>query len=66
MLRLGLPLKPQCHAVDACVQRTHDGQRDPEVAELQQQVKDSVFHVLDVAHAVGYRSLADKVLPAVD
>jgi len=34
--------------IDAGVQRTHGGQRDPEVAELQQEVEDGVLHVLDV------------------
>ena len=66
MLGLGLPLKPQRHAVDAGVQRTHHGQRDPEVAELQQEVEDGVLHVLNVARTVRHCSSADKMLPTDD
>ena len=66
VLRLGLTLKSQSHSIDAGVQRAHDGQRYPEVAELQKEVEDGHLHVLHIAHAVRNGSLADKVLPADD
>jgi len=64
VLGLGLPLQPQRHAVDAGVQYAHDGQRDPEVAELQQRAEDGLLQVLDVAHAVRHSSITDEILPA--
>jgi len=66
MLGLGLSLKPQRHAVDAGVRYAHDGQRDPEVAELQKEVEDGVLHVLNEAHRGRHSSLADEILPADD
>jgi len=61
-----LTVQPQRHAVDARVQRTHDDQSSPEVAELQETVEDGAVHVLDVALADWHRPVADEVLPADD
>ena len=49
VLGLGLALKPQRDAVDAGVEDAHDGERDPEVAELQQRAEDGLLEVLYVA-----------------
>jgi len=49
VLGLGLALEPQRDAVDAGVEDAHDGERDPEVAELQQRAEDGLLEVLYVA-----------------
>jgi len=50
--------------VDAGVERDHGGQRDPEVADLEDAVEQRVLHVLDVALADRHRPVIDEILPA--
>ena len=56
----------QSDLVDAGVEHDHGGQRDPEVADLEDAVEQRIFHVLDVALTDRHRTTIDEVLPADD